>query len=187
MTVYAPDSQVKSADLNQWQTELFGTHEVWVPASRGMFFCDPTDPITDASAYFGRPGWASAWGSLAGGGFYDVLFGFEKMRVGDQLLSVTVHGRAGNAAGEVLQAQLQYISSAGVVTAFGGADKVSGQANGNTSIGWTVADTDFTPDGFTFLTGRGHQLDVIVPPTSADGEVRIYGVAYTFNRPNPVP
>lgn len=185
MTTYAPGSQVKSADLNQWQTELFGVREIWVPAARGLFFAGTTP--ADQSSYFSRAGSASAWASLTTGGQVDIMFGFDAMRVGDRLLSVTVYGRAGDAAGETLSGALQYLSSTGVVTGFGGGIKNSALANGNTSIGWTTADTDFTPTGFTFLTGRAHQLDIILPQTSVAAEVKIYGVKYTFDRPNPVP
>lgn len=184
MTVYAPGSQVKSADLNQWQTELYGTHEIWVPASDGLFIAET--PGLDPADYFSQAGAPSAWGSRTTGGFFDLYFRFNRMRVGDRLLSVTVHGRDGGVAGEEIQAELQYISATGAITAVS-TNKTSALVGGNTSIGWTVADTDFTPDGFTFLAGRAHQLDIVMPQTSADAEARIYAVSYTFNRPNPVP
>jgi len=186
MTVYAPGSQVKSADLNQWQTELYGVREIWVPACRALFLADA--PPLDPSELFSQAGWASAWGSSAAGptAYYSLFFGFDAMRVGDRLLSATIYGRAGGVGEGLEVAALQYIDSSGVATGFS-TSKDSATPNGNVSIAWTVADTGLSPSGFLFQTGRAHQISVVVPPTSVAGEARVYGVKYTFDRPNPVP
>lgn len=176
MTVYAPGSQILSADLNKWQTTLYGDHEDWIHVLPGML--NAPDPSLHW-AVVGGPGLESR---TAGGNV--AAYVPMRRKVGERIKSITVYGRAGDAAGELLTCSLYTVATDGSQAAIG-VTKQSGQANGNTSVGWTTADAGLSPDGLLIETGKFYGIEVVLPQTSSAAEVRVYGVLIGYDRPEP--
>lgn len=142
--------------------------DIWYPSGAGSV-------LVGTGNYNG-----AFWSSLTTGGGYVVVTPLTGLRVGDRLKTVTVYGKEGNAAGETYSAVIRRVFPTTNDTI--GGTKTSGVTNGNTSIGWTVADTDFTPNGHT-IGSNGYQLEVTVAQTSALTEVLYRCAQVTFDRP----
>jgi hypothetical protein len=109
--------------------------------------------------------------------FGDVAY-YVDLPVGTRIISITVFGRDGNSAGvETLSATFVKTDTAGTTTNAGGSSQKvsSGNHNGDTSIGWTTADTGFSPSGYV-MTDAPHHVLVELAQTSAAAEVKVYCV-----------
>lgn len=103
------------------------------------------------------------------------------VHAGDRIRSITIYGREGNLAGETYSAKIwrETTSSEAQIST----TKTSGVTNAFTSIGWTTADTDLTPNGYTVATGGALMLEIIIAQTSAAAEVRIQTIKVECDRP----
>jgi hypothetical protein len=156
--------------------------ELWIHAVEGV--CGGGSDPADGLGYYVADEYY--WASKSTGGEKRVQFRIP-LGAGDRIRSLTVYGRAGNAAGEELEAVINRTGSAGFATDGEqvGPTKTSAAADGDTSIAWTTADTDFTPDGHEIDTGFAYLLDVRLPQTSGADEVKIYAIKIVWDRALP--
>ncbi len=170
---YVPGMQIASQDLNDLQDMIIagkhGSREFWLSGADGQ-------RQTSTAGYID-----GIWVSATSGGSYDVDFPLP-LHVGSRILSITVFGLEGNIAGETYAAQVRYRATTGAVTQVG-VTKTSGVTGVQTSIGWTVADTGFTPSGFSILTNRAHHVRVTIAQTSVSSEVSFHGMKVVYDYP----
>ena len=115
----------------------------------------------------------TAWESHTTGGNQN-LVGRIPLHPGARITAVTVYGKCGNSAGEEISALLAKVDTTLTTTQIS-TTKTSGHIGANTNIGWTTADTDLTPNGYT-LDDNPHLVQVVLPQTSANAEAQLYSV-----------
>jgi hypothetical protein len=101
--------------------------------------------------------------------------------MGARLKTVDVYAYVGNAAGEELQGKIFSQTLAGSNTQIS-TTKTSTASGALNAIGWSTADTDFTPSGFT-LADLMYGLWIRMPQTSGAGEFLLFGARITYDHP----
>jgi hypothetical protein len=95
------------------------------------------------------------------------------------LEAVTVHGRSGNAGGEIFSALLRFVAWDGTGTA------TIDSENSGTNNGVDTIELDGSLP-YTVPAEPGHLVcRVGLDPSSAAGEVKVFGLEVTFSRPKP--
>jgi hypothetical protein len=114
------------------------------------------------------------WRSVTSGGAQSVLFPI-RFPAGTRITSITVYGIAGNTAGETFAATFLEVDAYGSVVNTISSTKTSGTTGGQESIGWTTADTEFTPSGYV-MTSNPHYVEVALAQTSVAAEVQVSAI-----------
>lgn len=165
-----------AARISELENGKHNVKEMWINAMAGWgspFGLDST-VFVDASAGANL----GFWESITSGATKWVTIPFP-LHTGDRLLTVDVHGLAGSSAGEEIEAKLFGMNASG------GPAQVSTtktSAAFDLSVGWDVADTDFTPTGFTMLN-QMYGVVVRIPITSVAAEFKLFGVQITYDHP----
>lgn len=177
-TTYAPGSEVKSADLNAIQDEIIAIHEDTRELPISVHGGQSIDDVTGTPVPM-LPGNSSLVSSTTTARRWR---GDIRLPVGARLLAVTVYGNPGSdAVAEAFTAKIWRTHHDGTARTQLSTTKTS-TGTAATSIGWTTADTDFTPSGFTLVTGEAYYIEVDLPVSSSAAEIEFYSVKIEYDR-----
>jgi len=178
--VAAVGTQIKSADDNATWASLVALHALLTDQAQstwpGVSLVGPrwllgSDAVQDTTGTLVLAD--VTWQSVTSGGEQFLTFTVP-LPAGTRITAITVYGVEGNAGGEVYRAFFEELSTGGSPSQIS-TTKTSGTTGGGSSIGWTTADTDFTPNGYT-MTDLPHRIRVGIAQTSGAAEVRVSAI-----------
>jgi hypothetical protein len=166
-----------TGQLGQLRDGKHGTKTMWLNAMAA--YGGPNDMAGYGLVSAASTGLA-AWQSNSSGGEKRLTFPLP-LHAGDRLLTVTCYGYSGNDAGEELQAKIFRDDLQGT-DAQVSTTKTSPSGYAWRTIGWTTADTDFSPNGHT-MVDECYGVWMRLAQSNAGGEILITGIRVTYDHP----
>lgn len=171
-------------EVAKWIEYLDGdghqTYTIWLPASKAA--------VTNALTFDGTgirhiitPS-ASRIESLNAGAIY-YEWPLDMLREGDRILSITLYGDEGNAAGETYDGRLYSVAEADGTKTGITALKTSGVTGNNTTLAWSTADSGLSPSGYTVPADTPLVFGGELKISSSDGEIDVVMLKITYDRP----
>jgi hypothetical protein len=166
-----------TGDIETLGSLYHGSETIYIPAALGQNDTD-TPPASGGPQYSDAAG-DSCWANDDVNAFTADIPISPWVPAGAILEAVTVHGRSGNAGGEIFSALLRFVAWDGTGTA------TIDSENSGTNNGVDTIELDGSLP-YTVPAEPGHLVcRVGLDPSSAAGEVKVFGLEVTFSRPKP--